>query len=49
MAKYKVLYDGWEADQVAEVEADNESEAIHKVLTEDGAPWASVIEVEQLA
>jgi hypothetical protein len=49
MGKYAISYDGWEANQYVEVKAENESEAIHKVLTEDGAPWASVIEVELLA
>ncbi len=47
MPKFTVSYDGWEANQTVTIEAKNESEAIHKVLTEDGAPWCSVIEIER--
>lgn len=47
MNEYTISYDGWEANQTMIVKARNESEAIHKVLTADGAPWCSVIEIER--
>lgn len=44
--KYNVAISGWNGDETLVIEADNESEAINKALAQDGAPFASVYEVE---
>lgn len=50
--KYKNIYlvylEGYHGSTTLTISADNESHAIHRALKIDGAPWASVYEVELL-
>ncbi len=46
---YLVYLEGYHGTTTLTVNADNESHAIARALKIDGAPWASVYEVELLA